>query len=112
MNEVAQWVVYLLATVEEPIATYVGATVDRDRRLRQHNGELVGGARATSRRPGGWYRVCCIAGFADNHEALRFEWRWKHVARKLKGSPLTRRQKALERLLEKQENKHLRIETE
>lgn len=29
-------------------ATYVGATVDLNRRLRQHNGEIKGGAHATT----------------------------------------------------------------
>jgi predicted GIY-YIG superfamily endonuclease len=71
------WYVYLLATVEEPVRTYVGATLDVDRRLQQHNGQKGGGARATARVPGGWYRVCYIKGFSDKREALRFEWWWK-----------------------------------
>ena len=40
--------VYLLQSSDG--ATYVGATVNLERRLRQHNKELVGGARATSRK--------------------------------------------------------------
>jgi structure-specific endonuclease subunit SLX1 len=96
------WCVYLLATVEPPTKTYVGATIDVDRRLRQHNGELSGGAKATSTIPGGWYRVCYVKGFADNHEALRFEWWWKRRSAALfnkKSGPLVRRQAALEAMM-------------
>jgi structure-specific endonuclease subunit SLX1 len=93
------WFVYLLATVQGPSRTYVGATVDLDRRLKQHNGLLSGGARATSTVPGGWYRVCYIRGFESKREALRFEWWWKRRSAKLKGSPLERRQAAMEAML-------------
>ncbi len=94
------WVVYCLATTKEPVCTYIGATVDRDRRLEQHNGILKGGARATGRRPGEWYRVCYVSGFIDNHQALSFEWHWKHFSRKLLGDPLGRRQRGLDLCME------------
>ena len=99
------WFVYLLSTVEQPIRTYVGATLDVDRRLRQHNGELAGGARATSVVPGGWYRVCYVSGFENQREALRFEWWWKRRSALFKKngaknwSPLERRQAALEAMV-------------
>ena len=105
------WYVYLLSTVEAPCKTYVGATIDVDRRLAQHNGLQSGGARATSTVPGGWYRVCYIKGFPDKREALRFEWWWKRRSALFikkcaktseKGSklgPLERRQVALEAML-------------
>ena len=89
------WYVYLLATGLEPSKTYVGATTDVDRRLRQHNGELSGGAVATSTVPGGWYRVCYVSGFESKREALRFEWWWKRRSAKLHGKPLERRQAAM-----------------
>jgi predicted GIY-YIG superfamily endonuclease len=99
MNE-KEWIVYCLATCYEPIATYVGATVDRDRRLKQHNaGREAGGAKRTAARPGEWYRLCFVSGFASKHEALSFEWHWKHFSKKVKGDPLTRRQKGLETCL-------------
>lgn len=94
-----EWFVYLLATVQGPLRTYVGATVDPDRRLRQHNGALKGGARATSRVPGGWYRVCYLKGFETKREALRFEWWWKRRSAKLQGNPLERRQAAMEAMM-------------
>jgi len=98
-DQVKPWFVYLLATVQAPSRTYVGATVDVDRRLKQHNGQLSGGARATSTVPGGWYRVCYISGFESKREALRFEWWWKRRSAKLKGTPLERRQAAMEAML-------------
>lgn len=94
--------VYLLATIPEAgkmQATYVGATVDIEKRLRQHNGELKGGARRTSMRPGMWYRICFVKGFESWKEALQFEWRWKWFSRKQSSSykdPLERRALALE----------------
>ena len=64
------WNVYLLQS--NTGLTYVGATVDLDHRLRQHNGEIKGGAKATSVCPGGWIRVAHIEGFADAAAALQF----------------------------------------
>ena len=93
-------VVYCLSTVSEPIQTYIGATLNPDRRLRQHNGLLVGGAKATGRRPGDWYRVCRVTNFPSFRMALSFEWHWKHFSKKLKGDPLTRRQEALDLCLD------------
>ena len=95
------WSVYCLATAQDPVCTYIGATIDIDRRLRQHNKELVGGAKATGRRPGEWYRVCYVQGFPDSHAALSFEWHWKHFTRRLKsaGTPLQRREAALQTCL-------------
>jgi predicted GIY-YIG superfamily endonuclease len=84
--------------------TYVGATVNLDRRLRQHNGEIAGGAIATTRlikKGETWKRICYVQGFPDWKSALQFEWRWKQLSRKLpkKMKPLERRRQALEELL-------------
>jgi structure-specific endonuclease subunit SLX1 len=94
--------VYLLECTDG--ATYVGATVDLDHRLRQHNGDIKGGAHATTIKLGqgkSWRRVCHIEGFPDWQAALQFEWRWKQVSRKLLSikSPLLRRAKALHMIL-------------
>jgi structure-specific endonuclease subunit SLX1 len=85
-------------------ATYIGATVDLDHRLRQHNGELKGGARATSAKVGlgeTWRRVGYVSGFPDWIAALQFEWRWKQITRKLpkRMPPHERRVVALQTLL-------------
>ncbi len=98
------WYVYLLITNNDE-ATYVGATIDPDRRLRQHNKELSGGARATGARVGAgltWRRVCYVAGFPDKQAALQFEWRWKSLSRvraRAHMRPLERRLDALNALL-------------
>jgi len=97
-----QFFVYLLECTDG--STYVGATVDLDHRLRQHNKEIKGGAHATSAKVGKgetWRRVCHVAGFPDWSAALQFEWRWKQLSRKLPArmNPLERRKQALNDLL-------------
>lgn len=94
--------VYLLEATNK--STYIGATVDLDKRLRQHNKEIKGGAVATSKkviRGEQWTRVCHVAGFPTWVAALQFEWRWKQLSRKLpsKMLPLDRRMQALTQLL-------------
>ena len=94
--------VYLLESTSGN--TYVGATVDLNRRLRQHNKEIKGGASATSikvLKGETWRRVCFVKGFPEWRAALQFEWRWKQLSRKLsvKMNPLERRMSALKTLL-------------
>lgn len=110
--ETKPWFVYLLSTVEQPVKTYVGATIDVHRRLRQHNGELAGGARATSTVPGGWYRVCFIERFETESLALQFEWHWKNRSKRQSGDPLTRRRKALDFLLSEAKWKSLNLQVQ
>ena len=94
---------YLLYTDEGH--TYVGATVDPDRRLRQHNSELVGGAKATAKRRGQgliWKRACYIKGIPEWRSALQIEWRWKQIGRtqfKHIRKPIERRLYSLKTLL-------------
>ncbi len=64
---------YLIFTEEGQ--TYVGATTEPDRRLRQHNGELTGGARATSIKVGQgltWKRACYITGIPEWRHRLLY----------------------------------------
>lgn len=66
--------------------TYVGATNNLDRRLRQHNKEIAGGAHATGTRVSRgetWTRIAYVSGFPNWQAALQFEWRWKQVTRKI-----------------------------
>jgi len=94
--------VYLLLSTNNN--TYVGATIDVNRRLRQHNSEIKGGAKATTSRVSKgeiWRRVCYVSGFPDWSSALQFEWRWKQISRKIQKTkkPLEKRMEALNQLL-------------
>lgn len=95
--------VYLLLSSDN--STYVGATVDLDRRLRQHNKEIKGGAFATGAKVMKgeiWIRAAHVEGFPDWQAALQFEWRWKQLTRKISSviHPLHRRMIALKQLIE------------
>lgn len=60
--------------------SYVGYTVDPVRRLRQHNGELKGGARRTRRATGRWSFLFVIEVVSDRWDsglALSLEWHLK-----------------------------------
>ena len=97
-----QFFVYLLESTNKN--TYVGATIDVNRRLRQHNKEIKGGAHATGIKVDKgetWSRVCYVSGFPTWQSALQFEWRWKQLSRKLppKMKPVERRMEALQQLL-------------
>jgi structure-specific endonuclease subunit SLX1 len=96
---------YCYLLTNETGSTYVGATVDVEKRLRQHNQELVGGARATAipvSRGHLWKRVCYIEGIPEWKSALQIEWRWKQLGRtqyKHIKNPIERRLYALKKLL-------------
>lgn len=65
------WALYLLRSTVES-RTYIGVTVDVDRRLKQHNGELCGGAKATRRgRPWVLHRI--LGKYPDRSEAQQAE---------------------------------------
>jgi structure-specific endonuclease subunit SLX1 len=69
---VTGWFVYVLRS-NRMSRSYVGVTSDPARRLRQHNGDVRGGARAT--RGGRPWVVAVLHGpFATRGEALRVEW--------------------------------------
>ena len=88
-------------------STYIGATIDLDKRIRKHNKEIKGGATATSIKVSQgevWSYVCYVENFPDWQAALQFEWRWKQISRQIQKSkpsqkPIERRLEALEKLL-------------
>lgn len=82
-------------------STYIGATVNLDKRIRQHNKEIKGGAVATSIKVDDgqvWSYVCYVENFPSWNEALKFEWRWKQISRQIQKSKPT--QKPIERRIE------------
>ena len=94
--------VYLLLCSDN--STYVGSTTDLERRLRQHNKEIKGGAFYTGAKVSNgqiWVRVAHVENFPDWQAALQFEWRLKQLSRRISLSinPLHRRMIALKQLL-------------
>jgi len=83
-KETNTWYCYILRNRNPKYAhlTYNGSTNNPKRRLRQHNEEIVGGARYTHGRGGGWEIYCLLSGFPDHKNALSCEWRIKHTAGK------------------------------
>ena len=58
-------------------ALYAGYTTDPKRRLRQHRGELAGGAKYTASDPPVGYAA--LWETEQKSDALRLEWQLKHV---------------------------------
>ena len=71
------FLVYLLRNNNK---SYIGYTNNIERRLRQHNGEIKGGAKYTTRNKSDnnlWEPICIVYGFKDKCEAMKCEWKWK-----------------------------------
>ena len=69
------------------------------KRLRQHNGELAGGARRT-RGICDWRFQCVVSGFRTWQEALQFEWAFKYHSRGCRG--VDSRTRALTELMKRE----------
>ncbi len=74
-----QWYCYILRTINPFFSnyTYNGSTNDLTRRIRQHNGQIGGGAKATSNK-GPWEYYAVLTGFITRNEALSCEWKIRH----------------------------------
>jgi len=100
-------VVYCLASPDAQ-RSYVGVTDNLARRLRQHRGEIAGGAKPTTKVPTDWALACHVTGCGTRKFALQMEWAWHRAgqvhtwrARKQPATavPLKRRLKHLARTL-------------
>ena len=83
-----------------PNSTYIGMTNNTTRRLRQHNGIIKGGARATTKkRP---YEFCCIVtGFLNKSDAMSYEWNFKYpYGKKHKNYGKEKRMQGIKKVLE------------
>lgn len=72
---------YLLRnkTIQHKNVTYNGFTVNLDRRIRQHNQCIKGGAKFTKTYGDKtWEIYAYVTGFPDKINALQCEWRIKH----------------------------------
>ena len=71
---------YILCSENENFInhTYNGYTNNLQRRIRQHNGDIKGGAKSTHNK-GPWRYYCIITGFEDNIEALQMEWKLRTI---------------------------------
>ena len=75
-----KWLAYILRCADG--SYYCGITTDLVRRVRQHNGQLAGGAKYTKgRRP-----VCPVfrMSFPTQAAAARKEWAWRTMSHEQK----------------------------
>ena len=70
-----EWFFYI---IQNGSCTYAGVSPDPIRRLRQHNGEIKGGAKYTTSKGSGWKHVCIVSGFQTKIQSMQFEWAVKH----------------------------------
>jgi predicted GIY-YIG superfamily endonuclease len=100
------YLVYLLINTENN-CTYIGCTNNSTRRLRQHNGDLVGGAKYTKlkKEEGEWIMYGYISLdsniLLEKRQALSIEKRIQIRSRKTKGcSPLDKRLNCINKFIE------------
>ena len=100
----SEWSVYCLS-LEGGSKTYVGATTNLQRRIRQHNDEIAGGARYTTLAAMSgkrWNPIFHVQGFPHKQSALQFEWALKRstMSHQTERNLEERRRKALLTLMQ------------
>jgi len=106
MNIEDEYIIYLIINNKNGL-TYVGITNNPERRIRQHNGEIKGGAKYTTlkKENGSWEYYAFIHSL-NKSEALSIEKKIHIYSRKTKGkTPLERRLKCINQILEKENKK-------
>jgi predicted GIY-YIG superfamily endonuclease len=74
-----KWFCYILKNDTYLNKTYNGSTNNMVRRLRQHNGELVGGAKYTKQfGSNNWNVYFLMTGFPDHQNCLQAEFKIKY----------------------------------
>ena len=98
----SNYIIYLLYNTKNN-NTYIGITNNKERRIRQHNGELVGGAKYTHIKKGdgewlyyGWIQSNTML---IKNRALSLEKKIKNSSRKMKGYPIEKRISAIYQIL-------------
>lgn len=94
-----KWYNYIIF---DKIKTYIGSTVNLNKRIRQHNGIIKGGAKCN--RGGVWDYYCVIFNLHGHKKlCLSEEWHLKWATHKVKKykSTYERRKKALEKYISK-----------
>ena len=100
------YVVYVLINTSHK-KTYVGITNKPERRIRQHNGELVGGAKyTTTNKSDGEWKFYGFIKYLDKSTALSLEKKIKIKSKRISGNPIERREKAIGILLNDYNNGH------
>ena len=97
------YLIYLLINTVNS-CTYIGMTNNIIRRIRQHNGELVGGAKYTkNKKNDGEWVIYGIITDLEKRQALSLEKKIQIRSRKTKGlTPLDRRLNCISKLLEEE----------
>ncbi len=100
------YVVYLLVNTSNN-KTYVGSTNNTVRRIRQHNGELVGGAKYTKlNKDTGEWKFYGMVKNLFKIQALSIEKKVQIRSRKVSGTPIQRRLKAFNSILNEYNETH------
>ena len=100
----SNYVIYLLYNTVNN-CTYIGITNNKERRIRQHNGELVGGAKYThaKKQNGEWLFYGWIQSkinyILEKNRALSLEKKIKIFSRKIEGYPIEKRICAIYKIL-------------